>query len=833
MRLFTVIFFTIISPYLFAQSQQTTVSGFVLDENENPIEAVSIIILGKTTGIQTDSSGYFRMNVVWGKAFALQFSHTGFLPVQKNFLLNAGEQETVVIQLKSSGETLETVVITDESDRTEPGLVRINPKNSIQLPSTTGGVEGLLKILVGSNNELSSQYSVRGGNYDENLIYINDFEVYRPYLVSSGQQEGLSMINPELARNVSFYTGGFQSKYGDKMSSVLDIQYKNPTQFGGSVYAGLLEQGLHLEGRNKNQKLSYLLGARNKNNRNVLSNQPTLGAYIPSANDVQLFLQYNLNPKIKLQLLGILSASKFTFFPESVQKTASVYSPLFSANLGLDIYFEGQEKDHYRTSLAGFAVQQKLNDNLNFKWMLSYFADKESENYDIGGAYLFGDRDFDNNSGSFGQITNPLGAGYYQQYARNELDIEILNLGHKGDYKTGIHFLQWGVNVEKLKIADKLLQWELQDSAGYSIPFDPQNAVLQNAVNSSTQLDIYKYSGYLQNNMLLPFKGGQWIVQTGVRLNYNSLNQELLISPRLQTSLKPNWEKDMIFKAAVGMYSQPPFYRELRNFNGEINQNIQAQKSLQAVMGMDYNFKGFGGRPFRFTAEAYYKKMWDVIPYDLENVKIRYHGHNEARAYSTGLELRLFGELVEDAESWVSLAFMRSRENLDHDFYYNYLNAAGEVIQAQSEDQVVVDSSRVSVGWLRRPSDRLITAGLYLEDYLSTNKNFKVHLNLIYGTNMSYNIAHSVRYRNALTLEPYMRADVGFSVLLLNAKSTRRSHSPFKDLENIWLSFEVFNLINRYNTISYQMIKDFSNTQYAIPNRLTPRMVNVKILARF
>ncbi|MFZ1528524.1 MAG: carboxypeptidase-like regulatory domain-containing protein [Ferruginibacter sp.] len=833
MRLLTVCSFLFLQLHLFAQTKTATVSGRIIDENETGIGNVSIIILGKTSGISASDSGSFTITVPAEKALALVFSHTGFASTQKNFFLSPGENETVTVKLLRSGKILDAVVVKDERPRTELSLVKINPRNAITLPSTTGGVEALIKILVGSNNELTSQYNVRGGSYDENLVYINDFEVYRPYLVSSGQQEGLSLINPELARNVQFYTGGFQAKYGDKMSSVLDIQYKKPAKFAGSAYVSLLEQGAHVEGSTKNNRFTYLAGLRNKSNRNLLSNQPTLGSYIPSATDLQGLLSYKLTDKWQIDLLGILSSSKFTFFPESVQKTASVFSPLFTANLGLDVFFEGQERDRYTTSLLGASILQNPSKDLKLKWMLSRFKDDENENFDIAGAYLFGERDFDKSSSTFGQIVNPLGAGYYQDYARNKLNIEVWNASHKGSFDKGNHFIQWGASLEQSKINDVLKQWQYQDSAGYSLPYTPGNMVLFSSWNNSANLKVNRYNAYLQDNIHFIGKKTTISLQGGLRFNYNDLNKEILISPRMQVSLKPNWKKDILFKAAAGMYNQPPFYRELRKPDGLVNKDLKSQKSIQFVAGMDYSFKGPAQRPFRFTTEAYYKQMKDVVTYDVDNVKVRYAGFNNAKAYTTGIEFRLFGELVEDAESWFSLAFMRSREDIQNDFYYQYKNAAGEIIGPQTADQVVADSVKNNVGWVRRPTDRLITAGLYLEDYLPTNKNFKVHLNLLYGSNMSYNIPGSVRYRNGLVIEPYMRVDIGFSALLLNEKSLRRSHNPFRGFDNIWASLEVFNLIDRANTISYQLIKDFSNSTYAIPNRLTPRLVNLKVLARF
>jgi hypothetical protein len=813
-----------------AQKKIAFVSGQVIDENENPLAKVSVVVLGKTTGIVTNDSGFFRIKVTAAKSIALVFSNIGYAETQKTFYLSDNEEERITVRLQRDGKTLKTVVVTNDRERKELGFTKINPKNAIVLPSTTGGIEGLIKILVGSNNELTSQYNVRGGNYDENLIYINDFEIFRPYLVRSGQQEGLSFINPELARNVNFYNGGFQAKYGDKMSSVLDIQYKKPKTFGGSAYISLLEQGMHLEGSAKKEKLTYLVGVRNKSNRNLLSSQQTQGSYIPSSTDIQGYLTYKLNEKWQLEMLGNFSATKFTLIPQSAQKTTSVFSPLFTANLGLDIFFNGQEKDGYNTSLIGLTAVHQPNKKVQIKWMLSHFENKENENFDIGSTYLFGDRNFDNTSSTYGQIVNPLGAGFYQNYGRNKLDISVWNAGIKGSIDRGKHFIQFGNSIEQTKITDKLFEWEYQDSAGYSLPVTTNN--LSSFLNSSANLTIQKYSGYVQDNINFINSKRDISLQGGLRYNYNSLNKELLISPRAQISVKPGWKKDMVFKLAAGIYDQPPFYRELRRYDGSLNKGIKSQKSYQVVAGMDYNFIS-GERPFRITAEAYYKNLQDVIPYDIDNVRIRYSGENNAKAYAYGVETRLYGELVKDAESWLSIGLMRSKENIEGDHYYNYLNAAGETITSKTHDQLPVDSIRQDVGWVRRPTDRLITVGLFLQDYLSTNKNFKVHLNMIYGSNMPYNIPNSTRYRNALIIDPYLRVDIGFSALLLSEKNKRRSHSPFKDFENIWASFEVFNLIDRPNTISYQLIKDFSNTVYSIPNRLTPRLVNFKIVGRF
>ncbi len=809
---------------LLAQKKAAFISGKVLGENESPLAKVSIIILGRQTGIASSDSGSFRIKVPAEKAFALVFSFTGYKTEQRNFLLSENEQEQVVVRMEKSAEQLKEVTVTEQRDRKEAGLIKINPKDAINIPAPVGGIESLIKIFVGSNNELTSQYSVRGGNYDENLVYVNDFEVFRPYLVSNAQQEGLSFINPEMTKNVSFYNGGFQAKYGDKMSSVLDIQYKKPKSFGGSAYVGLLEQGLHLEGTTTNNKFTYLIGVRNKTNKSLLGSQETKGNYAPSSSDAQAVFSYQLNSKNVLELMGTFSQTKFDLVPQSAQLTSSVFSPFYTANLGLDIYFTGQEKDSYQTNMIGLSLTQQLKKNLKLKWMISEFGDKENENYDITGTYLFGERDFDQGNPTFGLITNPLGEGVYQNYARDRLGITAWNATHKGYLDAGKHFIQWGVSAEKQTVNDKLHEWEYQDSAGYSLPYTPGQVVMSSYLNGDTSFGITRLTGFVQDNIVFG-AAGDFTLQAGARYNYNNLNNQFLVSPRVGFSWKPkNSKKDIIYRGSIGIYDQPPFFREMVKPDGTINTDLKAQRSWQASAGLDYNFK-LNDRPFRIATEAYYKYMTDVDPYDISNVHIQYFGVNDAKAYAAGIETRLFGELVKDAESWVSIGFMRTMEKVNGAFYYNYtLDSLNRPI----------DSTKVQQGWIRRPTDRLFTLGMFIQDYLSTNKNFKFYMSLLYGSNMPYSIPGSVKYRDALIIPPYIRVDVGFSVLLLDAeKNNRRSHSPFRNFENIWATLEVFNLIDRENTISYMLIKDFSNTTYAIPQRLTPRLLNLKLVARF
>jgi CarboxypepD_reg-like domain/TonB-dependent Receptor Plug Domain len=810
--------------HLLAQKSGAIVSGKILDENEKPLSGVSIVLLGRESGMVSTDSGTFHMHVPVDKAFAIVFSYTGYKNLQQNFILNDKEEERIVIRMERSESKLDSITVTDDRDRKEAGLILINPKDAINIPTPIGGIESLIKVYVGSNNELTSQYTVRGGNYDENLIYVNDFEIFRPYLVSNAQQEGLSFINPEMTRNVNFYNGGFQAKYGDKISSVLDIQYKKPVEFGGSAYIGLLEQGLELEGSSKNKKFSYIVGARNRSFTNLLSSQETKGNYSPSSADAQGLFTYQFNPKNSLELFTVYSQTSFNLVPSSAQLSTAVFSPYFSANLGLDIFFSGQEKDKYKTGLIGLTWNQQINTNLKLKWMLSSFSDIENQNYDITGDYLFGERDFDKSSTDFGKIVNPLGIGSNQNFARDNLNIHLYSFAHKGYLNKENQFLQWGVAAELQTIRDQLHEWIYEDSVGYSLPYQPGSLNLNYVVNGNNNLKIGRFTGFFQDNISFK-KNHAFTLQAGARVNYNTFTQQFLVSPRVGVSWKPaNGKQDIIYKAAIGIYDQPPFYRELRAPDGTINPEVKAQQSFQATAGFDINFHQ-NEKPFRLSVEAYYKDLWNVNPYNINNVSIQYYATNNAKAYAVGMEGRLFANIVKDAESWISIGLMQTKEKISGASYYNY------TIDSLNKP---LDSTLVQQGWIRRPADRLFTLGMFIQDYLSTNKNFKVYLNLIYGSNLPYSVPGSVKYRDALIIEPYIRADIGFSALLLdNDKSNRRSHNPFRNLDNIWATLEIFNVIDRENTISYLFVKDFSNVTYAMPQRLTPRLINLKLVTRF
>ncbi|MEP6513896.1 MAG: carboxypeptidase-like regulatory domain-containing protein, partial [Parafilimonas sp.] len=558
---------------LYAQKKYATITGHVVNENDKPLAHTTVQILNQSGNTITNDSGYFQIRVAAGQPVALVFSFTGYAIIQKNFYLHDEEKEAITVKMQPAGNILKEVIVKDEKERQQAGLINIDASQSLLNPSPIGGIESLIKVFVGSNNELTSQYSVRGGSYDENLIYVNDFEIYRPYLVRSGQQEGLSFINPELVSNVKFYNGGFQAKYGDKLSSVLDVDYRKPAQFAGSAYVGLLEQGLHLEGTADKNKVTYLFGVRNRSNKTLLSSQSTKGNYIPSSADLQGLITWQASDKLGFEALTNLSYTKFTLFPEQAQLTSAVFTPLFSSNIGLDIFFDGQEKDRYSTSFLGLTAIHQPTKKLQLKWMLSYYNDEEEENIDITGAYLFGERSFDKSSSDYGLITNPLGAGINQNYARNKLNIDVWSASHKGTYNLGKNFLQWGNAIDVQKINDHLHEWEYQDSAGYSLPYNPSQLALYYYSNGDTDISITRFSGYVQDN--IQFKdSSDFTLQAGIRYNYNTLNKEFLLSPRIGFSFRPkNWQKDIIFRGAAGIYNQPPFFREMQRYDGSLNTN--------------------------------------------------------------------------------------------------------------------------------------------------------------------------------------------------------------------------------------------------------------------
>lgn len=789
-------------------AQTGTLTGNITDENGTPVQSATVLESNTQNTVLTDSNGVYNIQLPAGKKIKMNVLRAGYEPEPFNVTIVGGETVTrnfMLHTLVSATNSLEGVTIQGQAARKGAGNIQINTKNVDFLPGASG-VEGLIKILVGNNNELTSQYRVRGGNYDENLVYVNDFQIYRPFLVRSGQQEGLSFVNSDLVSGVLFSTGGFQAKYGDKMASVLDVTYKRPENFGGSVMLSLLGLQAHLEGASGNNKFTYLIGARQKSNQYLLQSQPTKGQYNPSFTDIQLLLNYRFNNKWETEIIANYARNRFNFIPEKSEEAFGYVNEAYK----LSTDYRGSEQDQFDTRFAGWSLTYKPNDKATLKFLASYFQTNEFETYDISGEYLLSAVQTDLGK-KVGEELYSLGTGIIHDYARNYLTANVGNIALHGNHSLGNHFILWGLEGTIVNVNDVLMEWERRDSAGFSQPVSDDQLNMAYSHRAKNDLNYSRASAFIQDNILLS-RELDMTLSIGVRANYSFLNDEMIISPRLQYSFKPKWERDIVFRIATGLYAQPPFYREMRDFNGGLNTEQKSQKSYQAAAGFDYNFTALGERPFKVTFEAYYKYLWDLVPYDIDNVRIRYYPYNTAQGYAYGAELRLFGDLVRDAESWVSVGFLKTENR-------------------------ILDTLTNQYGpYIPRPSDQRITFGMYFSDYLPRNKNFKMFLNLMYATGVPFSVpGHSFDPNYQVRIPDYKRVDIGFAALLLDGKKPDRpAYSFFRNFESIWLSLEVFNLLGIQNTLSYQWIQDYTtNNTFAVPNRLTSRLINAKLAFRF
>ena len=805
--------------FLFASfiSNAQTIKGKISDINNIPLPAVNISIIDLKGGITSDNNGFYSISIKPNRSHVVAYSFVGYqtekvrIPMLKN-----GQEYILNIILKESNTLLDDIIVKDQKSR-KNNLSRIKTKHVEVIPGSSGGIESVLKTLPGvsSANELSSQYSVRGGNFDENLVYVNGIEVYRPFLIHSGQQEGLSFVNSDLVGSILFSAGGFSAKYGDKMSSVLDIKYKQPKKISSSVSISLLGGSAHLEGISKNRRLSYLLGLRHKSNQYLLNSLDTEAEYRPRFSDLQTFINYKLNTNWDISFLSNISSNQYQMIPQDRNTDFGT----FNEALRLTIFFEGQELDKYQTYFGALSTKYNPNTKVKLELTASAFQTYEEENFDILGEYWL--YQLDNNLGSdnFGDVAFDRGVGKYINHARNSLDARVLNFSHKGNYSDKDKNINWGLKFQNEKIDDKISEWTLIDSAGFTLPhpYDsiglPSNPNQQVLMNELLKTDIsissFRQSGYLEysqdiNNLSL---------NAGTRSSYWSYNEELLVSPRISLAYAPNWEKDVVFRLASGIYYQSPFYRELRYPSGEVNQNIKSQKSVHYVLGSDYLFYKWG-RPFKWITEIYYKKLDDLIPYKVDNVRIQYLAENNSKGYATGIDLKINGEFVSGVESWASLSIMKTEEDIIGD---SYIDENGNTVYP---------------GYIARPTDQRVNFSLFFQDYIPGNMNYKMHLNMIYGSGLPFGPPKSEKYQDVLRIPDYRRVDIGFSAVLKS--ENKRSRSKFMNILNsAWLSAEVFNLLDINNTVSYLWVSDVGGRQYAVPNYLTRRQVNLKLVLQF
>jgi len=794
-----------------------SIEGVITDINNNALNSVNISIINKSNGVTSDLKGQYKINIKANRSHVIAFSFIGYQTEKIRIpMLKKGQNYKLNIILKESNTILKDIIVKDQKSR-KSNLSRIKTKHVEVIPGSNGGIESILKTLPGvsSANELSSQYSVRGGNFDENLVYVNGIEVYRPFLIHSGQQEGLSFVNSDLVGSILFSAGGFSAKYGDKMSSVLDIKYKKPKLSNGSVSLSLLGGSAHFEGVNHNNRLSYLFGIRHKSNQYLLNSLDTEAEYTPRFSDLQTYLNYELSTDWNISLLANISKNQYHMIPQNRDTDFGT----FNEALRLTIYFEGQELDKYETYFGALTTKYNPNTHLQLQLTTSAFQTFEQENFDILGEYWLYQLDNNLGSNNFGDIAFDRGVGKYINHARNSLEARVINFSHKGNFNNSNTTLDWGLQFQQEDIDDKINEWSLIDSAGFTLPHPTdsiglpsntnQEVIMNELLKTNINISSSRQSGYIQyskdiNNLSL---------NAGTRSSYWSYNEELLVSPRISLAYAPNWEKDVVFRLASGVYYQSPFYKELRYPNGELNEDISSQKSIHYVLGSDYLFYKWG-RPFKWITEVYYKKLNNLIPYKVDNVRIQYLAENNSNGYATGIDLKINGEFVSGVESWASLSIMKTEEDIIGDTYI---------------DQ---DGNTIEAGYIPRPTDQRVNFSLFFQDYIPGNLNYKMHLNMIYGSGLPFGPPKSEKYQDVLRIPDYRRVDIGFSAILKSEK--KRSKIKFLNVINsAWISAEVFNLLDINNTVSYLWVSDVGGRQYAVPNYLTRRQVNLKLILRF
>jgi hypothetical protein len=783
------------------QSSNATLSGKVTGSDGQPLELVNIALRDYPIGTTTNRKGEYLLRIPAKKEITIVYSVIGYTSAERKFNALPEERITSDVVLTISNQEISEIRVT-ESRKNAGNLTKIDTKNLDNIPTVGGNVvEALIKTLPGvsSNNELSSQYSVRGGNFDENLVYVNDIEIYRPFLIRAGQQEGLSFINGDLVSSIEFSAGGFSAKYGDKMSSVLDIKYRRPTGFRASASVSMLGMTAHAEDLTLKGKLSYMAGIRYKTNRYLLSTLDEQGDYNPQFTDFQTHITWQAGENIDVSFLGNIARNIYSFIPQTRETTFGTWS----TPLNTMIYFEGTEKDSYMTYLGAFSTNIHPNNDLNLKFIGSAYSASESETYDILGEYYLNELERNMSSEEFGDSILNLGVGSFLNHARNYLDAKVISFAHRGAYNSENHLLNWGIQYQHEYIDHSINEWIYRDSTGYSLPYSDKEVRLYFTLNGKSRLNSNRFSGFIQDTWQLPFSEGKLFLNGGLRMNYWDHSNELIVSPRFTLSFYPEWEKNITFRLSAGMYHQPAFYKELISRSGVINGNNRAQRSVQIVAGSDYIFTAWD-RPFRFTSEIYYKNMTHLVPYQIENVRIRYLPDLQSKGYSAGMDMKINGEFVSGIQSWASLSLMRTRENIAGDGH----------------------------GYLPRPTDQLFNFSLFFQDYLPGNPTWKMHLSTFFGSRLPAGPPNSEPWQSVFRMPPYRRIDLGVSKSLIS-ETRPSSHQWLKYVKETSLSLEVFNLLNINNTISYFWVSSSYGDMFAVPNYLTGRKINLKLTMSF
>lgn len=771
----------LLSMALLLKAQSFTLSGKVSDENGDAIELATISCLEQGAVTMANLKGEYSLKLHSADSVVIKFSMVGYQTRTRVLRRPKGNQKMLVTLHPMKA--LDEVVVTERRRQTS-STEQLDTKDLKQTPSTTGNaVEELVQQQAGvsTHNELSSQYNVRGGSFDENFVYINNVEVYRPLLIRSGQQEGLSVINSDMVEKIGFSSGGFEAKYGDKMSSALDIQYRKPTRWEANLQASLLGGSAFVGYGSKKFTMSH--GLRYKTNKYLLGSLETKGEYKPNFLDYQTYITYQPNQRWAIEFIGNISENHYNFTPETRETSFGTMQNVKSFR----VYFDGQEKDIFRTLFGTLRIQRNFSPNTKVSLLASAFHTKEQETYDIQGQYWLDDT----------QTQEQLGVGTYMEHARNYLTADVQSVKLMGNHKTQKHDIETGITFKWEKIEENAREYEMRDSSGYSIPHTADRLDLIYTLASQNTLKSTRIEAYLQDSYRFQSKGEKpwyFTLNYGVRLANWSFNKETIVSPRVSLAAIPSFNQDITFRFATGLYYQSPFYKELRDtttINGQtivtLNEKIKSQRSIHIVGAFDYRFR-MVNRPFRFTAEAYYKLMDNLVPYNIQNMKVVYYGENKAKGHVLGLDLKLFGEFVPGTDSWLTFSIMSARQKING----------------------------VSVPM---PTDQRWGINLHFTDYFPGTERWKMTLKLAYADGLPFGSPHRGLEYQQFRAPAYKRADIGMSFL-----AYQRNH------QRIWLGVDALNIFGISNVNSYYWVTDVTNHQYAVPNYLTGRQINGKIV---
>lgn len=891
-------------------AQKVKVTGRCVDKRDKILADVSVSSqYAETPFVWTDAEGRFELE------FRNRFSATIFFKLDTREKLSLdvifNDRDSIDIgDFKFPYQVEDEIHVHHEVE--DPTVLEKRPMVDL---GKVGGAEKyiVLTTVASSNNELTSNYNVRGGSYDENLVYVNGFNIYRPFLTRSGQQEGMSFINSALVESIQFSGGGFNAEYGDKLSSVLDITYKTPgvkdeDSLQGSVMASLLGVEAHI-GHAESNRLNYLIGARYRSNGYLLNSLPTKGSYNPVFWDAQLLVNFAITDKLTWSTIAHFSSNNYRFTPQTSQTDFGTANEAYS----FTIYFDGQEQTRFQTMMGGTALKYETRDSkTHLDFYATVFNTDEREYFDIQGQYFINELETDPSKEEFGDSIAVLGVGTFLNHARNRLNASILNIYHHGDHQINKGFkddenlrfrsnsLKWGVNFQMDDFHDVLSEWKMVDSAGYSVPQSTNNEIeLFETIKGELNLKSQRYTSFVQLNSIwsrkelnkpvsvtkkywkkkgkgekrekvvfkdtIPESKAKWVLSAGLRGGYTTSNNEFFLTPRATLKFYPRTymvhdssitRRNVVFKLSTGMYYQPPFYREFRTFDGALNMDVLSQKSLHFVTGTDVYFDMWDREvPFKFTAEMYYKHLWNVNTYEIENVRTRYYANNDAVGYAYGLDLNVHGQFVEGIESFFKVGFLNTKEDILTDQYTEYYNAAGErIIFGYSEDQIVVDSAVIEPGYVPRPTDQWVNFGALIQDQMPKYESFSVQVGVQFGSRLPYGPPDFNRYKDTLRMKSYFRVDIGMSYDFLYRYKEKVADKEDRKLrnsgidplnedikQNFWskrfedaiISFEVFNLLGVNNVLSKQWVQDVQGTYYSIPNYLTQRRFNLKLILRF